>query len=210
VSLVYRLSFTAVVGVIIFAGLAVLVPRAYSVETLGTQTIVSGSQLDHRLNVERQLGLEEAQSGSLGRVLLGLPLYVGGPLQTIFVILNPYPPWSAFYGRDDMFPLKTFVSAVSAFAWFALLPLVAVGLISCLQERPKMTVWVWGTVLVLALGLGFTMSNHVRWRLALMPFMAIVIGQGVVSWKTHRLAGSLTITCLLGGLVAYTFLKSLL
>jgi 4-amino-4-deoxy-L-arabinose transferase-like glycosyltransferase len=203
-----RVLATAGLAAGVVALLAAVAPRTYSLEALASDPMFQGWYLEHRLNVERELGLEEAGSGSFGVGILRMPLYIGGPIQSASVMLNPFPPWAGVVDRRDMFPLKAFMTLVSAVVWFALIPFFAAGLVISLKDSRR-TVWVWGTVVIMGLMLGITMSTHARWRLALMPFALILAAEGLGSGRRRQTLWMSVWACLTVAMLVYAVLKYL-
>lgn len=208
VRLRYRVLATTALVAGVVALLAVVAPQIYSPEALVADPLFQQSYLEHRLDAERELGLEQAGAGSLGVRILQMPLYIGGPIQAAVVMLNPFPPWAGVVDSIGMFPLKGIIALVSAVVWFALIPFFASGLAISFKDGRR-TVWVWGTVVVMAVLLGITMSTHARWRLALMPFALILAAEGLsTGWRRQTLWMSVS-ACLTIAMLAYTVLKYL-
>jgi len=174
-----------------------------------TNRVLLAEYIGHRVNFEREKALEEAGPESFGVKLIRLPLYLGVPLETLFLLVNPLPPWGAVYGRENMFPLKATIILISSFVWFGLLSFLPVGWMACLRTHARRTLWVWGTALVLALGLGLTAYGQPRWRLGLMPFLLIILAQGMLNWRRYPVLLGLTVVSLAWAVGMYSILKYL-
>lgn len=185
------------------AMLALVAPLRY------TNRVLLADYIGHRVNLEREKALEEAGPESFGVKLIRLPLYLGAPLETLYLLVNPLPPWGAVYGRENMFPLKATIILISSFVWFGLLSFLPVGWMACLRTHARRTLWVWGTALVLAFGLGLTASGQPRWRLGLMPFLLIILAQGMLNWRRYPVLLGLTVVSLAWAVGMYSILKYL-
>ena len=201
--LIHRLLLTAVLALGTFTVLSTSFPEIYSLQALHSSRYFH----ETRFTGIRFLALEEAGTGSFGLILVSFPILLRWPLTTLFLLLQPVPPWTPLQGGTGMFPLKAGITTVAATVWYGMAAFLPVGFMGCFGNQPRKTVWVWGTALVLAAALGFASAAGVRWRLAVTPFLLIVIAEGITCMRQHPHLLRLSIASLVGALVLYSVLK---
>jgi hypothetical protein len=143
------------------------------------RAFVTSDSLQQRSSSYVTKALEEADTDSLGRQVQRLPLVLRGPMSAVQLLLLPIPPWGPMLGKG--FTPRGVVEALAGLVWFfALVPLLPIGLVETLRRSLTKAVWIWGPVVVLALLLGLAGGVLLRWRLMFMPFLVILIAQGYV------------------------------
>jgi hypothetical protein len=153
--------------------------------------------------------LANASADSLGAVLLRFPWPLRIPLSAVRLFLMPLPPWGPLV-NPNTHSWVAILAFASGLLWYALLPLLLIGLWSALYPRWRDTVWIWAPQVVLALALALTGAPDLRYRLMLMPLALTIVAQG---WYSRHKAPQLLIR--LGPLVpvavlgAYAVLKYL-
>lgn len=185
----------------ILGALYIWAPASYQSEVL--DRYINGSRVENQMS----LNLAEASSDSFGAILLKFPLFIRLPLVCIFLILTPIPPWAAFQGGVGMFPLKAYIYTISGFVWYGMVAFFPVGLVKCLSKTSRSSMWVWVPLIVLVLALSLAGGVQPRWRLMFMPFLLIIIAQGILGWRQYLSLYTMTIFSLIVGIATYCVLK---
>lgn len=155
--------------------------------------------------------IREASDDSLGARLLELPVYVRVPISAVRLMLVPIPPWGPMQSRTTHFNhTRALLETGAAFAWYALLPFLAVGVVGMLRNRQAPAVWIWGPTVVFIFILAANTGLMSRWRLMLMPFLLVLIAHGWTLKARYRQVAGLTVLLLIAMLVLYMLLKYLL
>jgi hypothetical protein len=161
-------------------------------------------RLAYRLNVNAELGAEQAASGSLGGKVLRLPMVIRLPILFGHSLLQ-LPTWAAInsYGWAPI----AIAGSVADTLWLGFVIFLPSGLVGCLRHAPRRALWVWGTAIAMLLLMAYTASIMPRWRLMVMPCLLILVAHGMLLRRYHKLAvaSALSIAVLLALVL---FLKS--
>jgi hypothetical protein len=199
----WRRLTKGIAPVMVLAALAV----ALLVIPLSSLTSFASSEsLQKRSNNYVERAITGANDDSLGQVVQRLPLPVRAPLSAAQLLLLPIPPWGPLLGKG--FTPRGVVEAIAGLIWFfAIVPLLPLGLIKILPRNLARTVWVWGPILLFAFVLGISGGILVRWRLMLTPFLVIVAARGSIARRSYPLVRLLAFEGILLLLAAYLTLK---
>lgn len=204
----YRVGAIILLMTLVVAGSFRQLPGAYLPGGAAAATLFLRAEfIERRSTVLVEGGAEEAAPDSFGLRLLQLPGYLRWPLATVFFVLNPVPPWVALHGGQNMFPLKAAVVTLAGFVWFGLAMFLPAGLHRLMRSQAGRTAWIWGTAAAFAVLLGFASGGNVRWRLMYMPFLLVIIGEGIANRSQERAVIDLTALGMAGGLALYSLLK---
>lgn len=186
-NVIIRFGRIVALGSLVLTVLIVVAPGVYSSASLYSGRTLSIDYIDARAEVMSSAGLEQASTESLGARVLQAPNYIRWPLETGFVLLQPFPPWAALQGGiTEPFPLKSWIDTILGLVWYGWAVFLPAGAAAVMRRHPRSTVWVWGTPLMLLLALGFASGAHPRWRLMFTPFVLIVLAQGILERRRFR------------------------
>ncbi len=198
---VYRIIIAGLIIGCILIIVKLTMPNAFS------QRILIDNAVDVYKNRLVKYGIAGASKDSFGLAVLRAPVYIQWPLSTIIVLLQPIPPWIAFFGGKNLFPLKAIVLTICSFVWFGLMTFLPVGLFCCIKKKLKKSVWVLIPFITLTILLGYSVAAQPRWRLMFMPFLLIIISVGILNSKQHRFLHLATILFIAFALIVYSVLK---
>ena len=124
-----------------------------------------------------------------------------------FILLSPFNFYSVFSGASEKIVWSIFMDLGTLF-WLVCLPLFVVGLYVTIRKKYNNQVLYYIVMLVAVMAV--VMYVHIRWKLMVWPFIAVVIATGMEHWRQHRkmtaisAIGTIVVAC------AYLALKIIL
>lgn len=195
--LIFSLAFLVVLILMVFPSIFYKAQNAflYAGESIG---------LVQRLSNQRVFGIERASADSIGAQILGMPFYVYVPVNIVQLLLN-IPPWGAI--NKFGFEPRAIIESITAVLWFGFVIFLPAGFLYCIRrQNRRYTIWIWGSALVMVVALSLASAISIRWRLMVMPFLLILIAQGI-SITSYRWITALSVTFIIVLLNVYIIVK---
>jgi hypothetical protein len=176
------------VAVFVLALLLLSANWVRAAQTSGTLDVITRwVQITLHLNI---YSLEQS-SGMVEHIFGSMPPGLRLPFIAGYGVLQPVLPSALI---EPTIPLWRIVGTLRAAGWYALLPLLAYGVIAAFKtdEPAQRRLWlwlaatVWAWILISALRGGGDQWDNPRYRAILLPWQALVAGYAWVAWRGAR------------------------